>query len=207
MEIKKASIILMLLGKMMYCQSVSIPLEMLSSQEDFYYQHSFYKKISKSKFSFFNLTSLKINYEKEVEKNSYLVRNQLFYEIHKNWNLGLTGELTSSGELIRLGLQYLFKNKILTISLYSNITVSSSTSFVNMLYLEYKPKLTNKLNIYSRLQIQTTNSFSTVRYSNLYRLGVEYKSLKFGIGIPWFNPFNTKKTGTKDVGLFLGIIL
>ncbi|WP_299159301.1 hypothetical protein [uncultured Tenacibaculum sp.] len=208
MRIKITCILLFLLSQTLYCQNVSIPIEVFSSVDNFYYQHSFYKTIGNSKFSFFNLSSIKKSYDEESKNNSYLFRNQLFYKIHKHWNLGLTGELTNKEAKIRLGIQYLLKNKKLIVSIYSNITVSDIASFVNMLYLEYKPKISDKVKFYSRFQIQTTTYFGkNIKYSNLYRIGIEFKSIKMGIGMPWFNPFSTKNTGTKHVGLFIGATL
>ncbi|RKE98132.1 hypothetical protein [Ichthyenterobacterium magnum] len=208
MKIKRVFLVLVLIGQIAYSQDISTPIEGLSTSTNFYYQHSFHKTIGESKFSFFNLSSLKTSYEKASVNNSFLVRNQIFYNIHKNWNLGITGELTNGQKIARFGLQYLLKRKTFITSLYSNIAFSNNSSFVNMLYFEYKPKISNATNFYSRIQIQTTTYFGgDTQYSNLYRFGIEYKQLKLGIGMPWFNPFNAKKRGYKYLGLFIGIIL
>lgn len=205
----KHIMVIILLG--LFCQSVhsqkkSVPIESLFTGYNFYYQHTLYKKIGSSKFSFFNLTSLKTDYRFLNKKNSYLVRNQLFYKIHPNFNIGLTGELSSFENAARLGIQYLFKNKTFTIIVYPNLTVANEFSFVNMIYFEYKPKINKRLNLYTRVQIQTTTFFKgNTKYSNLYRLGIEYKTIRFGIGMPWFDPFNTKKIKSEYIGVFAGM--
>lgn len=202
MKIKKRYLIIGFISHIMFSQAISIPIEVLSTEENFYYQHSFHKAIGNTKFSFFNLTSIKANYKKE--KNSYLVRNQLFYKLHKNWNLGFTGEITNTKRAFRFGLQYALKKENLVLSLYSNITIANATSYVNMLYLEYKLKINQKYKFYSRFQIQTITSFKTnIKYSNLYRLGIAHKSLKFGLGTPWFDPLNIKGFESKYIGLFI----
>ena len=208
MKIKKVCVLIGFLGQMIYSQDISIPIEIFSTQEHLYYQHSFYKTIRESKFSFFNLTSLKTSYAKASENKSYLIRNQLFYKIHKNWKLGLTAEVKNKDEAFRFGIQYLFKNNELILSIYSNIAIANKTSFVHMLFTEYKPKISKNLYFYSRLQMQTsTNLEGNTNYSNLYRIGVEYKYFKLGIGTPWFDPSNSKIEASKHVGMFMGVIL
>lgn len=161
-----------------------------------------------NKIDFTNLTIATADYKNTLPENELIMINSLVYQFHKNINIGG-------------GLQYHFKKGFIP-----NISISFShinqtwmfllTPYFQMLptrnietigIIEFKPKLTENLRLYSRVQGLYNYNFAYNGHERSFldfRLGLKINKFAFGVAsnLDYYGP---KKIFKENYGGFLKI--
>lgn len=163
-----------------------------------------------SKFGFFNVSSFDGDY-KEVNQNSdFLSQSYLTAEVWKDISLlaGLSAIGSSTTPLTvrpTAGLQYLLAGRDFVVLVLPRFDLTQTYNFETFALLEYKPMLSKKWGVYSRVEglynYNTKLGFHEI--SSIYlRLGLSYNNFQFGAGanLDFYGPDNQN---TSNVGVFI----
>jgi hypothetical protein len=158
-----------------------------------------------SKWSYFNVTNLKGDYKNDLTKNEFFTQSLLNYKLVKGLYLAAGLALNQKTGFRKMaGLQYVFANKKWLFITVPTIDLKDDHNIENFSLLEFKPKLNDKINLYTRFQgLYILNSIENTHqrsYVNL-RLGVSIKNYQIGLGADknWYGPH---KINTDNLGLF-----
>ena len=181
------SILILSQGLRSQTLSPPIPVEIFLGHQSIYSQTVIKKRLKQgSKLSFFGLATFTADYNTEtIENNSLTIINQLSYQFGKGFGVMIGTDINSNaGFSPIIGPQYNYSSSeflavtVLSIFLNSDIDVR-----ILGLY-EYKPKITDVLTLYTRLQfLYNQNSVQgTHNRSYLYlRAGIKKNSLIIGL--------------------------
>lgn len=163
------------------------------------YQMIVNKKLqSIPKLGFFGVTNFQSEWG-EPKMNDYMVQGNLTYTIIRGveleggfiWN-PIDGIRPSTGIILSYG------NPEFLAVLNPRIDLTKNANFDALALLEYKPKITEKLNLYTRAQALYTHNvgydFHTRSYVML-RAGLSYKDITFGAAsnFDWYGPTKMNK--------------
>lgn len=166
------------------------------------------KRTISNKIDFTNLTIATADYKNTLPENELIMINSLVYQFHKNINIGG-------------GLQYHFKKGFIP-------NVSISFNYINQTWMflltpyfqflptrnietigiiEFKPKLTENLRLYSRVQGLYNYNFAYNGHERSFldfRLGLKINKFAFGVAsnLDYYGP---KKIFKENYGGFLKI--
>lgn len=184
-----------------------VPIETFATDDKLSFLMIVNKPIADSKkFSFFNVTSFKANYENVQQENEFLTQGLIQYELVKGLNLaaGATQHYRF-GFRPTAGLNYTFANRKFLFVLLPRFDLTEDYNFETFSLFEYKPQLTEKLGLYTRVQglynWNTEQDFHDRSYI-YFRVGLSYKSFQFGVGAD-FDTYGPMKISTEGYGLFL----
>ncbi|BFP43421.1 hypothetical protein FGF1_42660 [Flavobacteriaceae bacterium GF1] len=170
------------------------------------YQYTFFKNSELTKLSFFNLTSISTDYNFERISESYLIDNFLFYEIKKGVSLATEIAWNQKGLILAFGAQYSYTKNNFRFDVFPSYRISDKRSLYTRMLLEYQSPIGKWIDLYFRGQLNGSIDFSgNTSLSNLYRLGLQYKNLRFGIGTPWFRALSTRSFKIELIGFFVGV--
>ncbi|WP_131819058.1 hypothetical protein [Flagellimonas flava] len=170
------------------------------------YQYTFFKVIETSNLSFFNLTSIRTDYNFGRISESYLIDNFLFYEIKRGVSLATEIAWNQQGLIVAFGARYSYNKNNFRFDIFPSYKISDRKYLFTRMLLEYQTPLVGQVALYFRGQINYSTDFSSIgNLSNLYRLGLQYKNIRFGIGTPWFKALSTASLKKELVGIFVGV--
>jgi len=160
------------------------------------------------KFSVFNMLIYSQFYE---DKNSVFAgTTTLNYEFIKNLSVS-GGVATNSIDGIHpiLGLNYAYVNKNMLLVIAPSIDFIDDKSLEALVLYEYKPRISKKLNLYSRIQFMYNHNIKQEVHNRSYlnlRLGVSLNSISIGLSSNFdaFGPFKIKK---ENYGLFAKFLI
>lgn len=175
-------------------QSVSapVPIEVFASDKAFTFQLIVSKQFSpQSGFGFFNVTNFIGDYKKANQSSQFYSQSVITAEIWKGVSItaGLSAVGSSNPNLVTVrptaGLQYLFANRDIVLVIVPRFDLTQTYNFETFAVFEFKPMLSKKWGIYSRLQglynYNTKLAFHEV--SSIYlRLGLSNENIQFGLG-------------------------
>lgn len=164
---------------------------------------------SAPRFGFFSVTDLRPEWGK-IQMEDYLVQGKLTYTILRgidlaagfSWN-PVDGIRPSAAALFTYGNPQWF-------ALFNpRIDLSKNPNLDNLILVEYKPELSSKLSLYSRVQALYVHTFGLDLHARSYvllRAGVTWKDLSFGpaVNFDWFGPDKVFKS---NIGGFIAINL
>ncbi|WP_394990610.1 hypothetical protein [Emticicia sp.] len=134
----------------------------------------------------------------------------LNYELFKGFSLTAGFALNQKTGFRKVaGFQYVFANKKWLFIAVPTVDLSDNHNLETFNLLEFKPKLTEKVEFYTRFQslyiLNPEDNSHQRSYVNL-RFGLAIKNYQFGIGADsnWYGPH---KVNTDNVGLFARIQL
>lgn len=170
------------------------------------YQYTFFKAIEATNLSFINLTSIRTDYNFGRISESYLSDNFLFYEIRRGVSLATEIAWNQQGKSVAFGARYSNNKNNFRFDIFPSFRISDRKYLFTRVLLEYQRPLAGQVAIYFRGQINYSTAFSSNgNLSNLYRLGLQYKNIRFGIGTPWFKALSTASLKKELVGIFVGL--
>ncbi len=159
-----------------------------------------------SRFSFFNVTNFNGSYQNELRKNEFLTQALINYRVVGG--LSLAGGATlnyMTGFRPTAGLQYTAANREWLLVLLPRVDLRDDNNLEGFALLEYKPRLSETLGLYSRVQglynHNTRQEFHDRSY--LYaRVGLTYRQYAFGVGanVDQYGPF---RVATSSYGAFI----
>jgi hypothetical protein len=155
-----------------------------------------------SRLGFFHVNTVQFGY-RDKQKNDFILQDLAYVETFKN--LRVTGGVVYSagGFNATAGLQYIFSSKKLLVLLSPRVNIESDPSYDMMTILQYKPDLSDKLKLYTRLQL--LNLFSKEGNMKSYqwiRLGLEYKGVQFGLAVN-IDELGPKPSAQSSFGVFI----
>lgn len=163
-----------------------------------------------SRFSYFGVMTISTPYHDENGYNELVFSNAITYRLKTK--LFVTSGLQYhflKGIVPYFGLQYLFANPKWLFVLSPSIALLPNTAFQSVSILEYKPKLSKKLRLYTRFQgIYNFNLENGLHERSLVylRTGLTIKrtSLGFGFNLDFYSPSISKQ---QNLGIFLHHLL
>jgi hypothetical protein len=159
-----------------------------------------------SRFSFFSYTRFRTHYQTSA-KNEFLSYSTANYEIGKGFGVAAGGFITNFGFSPVVAANYFFQNDTWLVNVFPSVEVKQNANAELFLFLQFRPKLTNKLRLFSQLIVNFNANFQYHNFSeeNL-RIGLDYKTFQFGLGSDFGQIRNTETNATLhtlNYGLFL----
>jgi hypothetical protein len=159
-----------------------------------------------SKFSFLSVTSFESTYNNDINNLDFINISQVGYEIYKGF--GITAGLSVnrvSGLTPIVGLNYVFANREILLVITPTYHLSKSKNIEVLALIEYKPKLTDTLKLYSRFQTLYNHNSDENHHERSYiqlRLGLGVGNYQFGLAtnLDYYGPTKVSKD---NYGLFL----
>jgi hypothetical protein len=172
-----------------------IPIELVLGNKRIGLQSIINKNLPESKrFSFFSVTNLESDYSQNAEGLDFINNSQISFEIYKGFGVSSGTNINKvTGLSPTLGLQYVFANPKWLFVLTPNLIFSSGNTASFLSIIEYKPKLTDQLKLYSRVQGLYNHNIKSSSHERSYlqlRIGLEYKKYQFGLAsnLDYFGP-------------------
>lgn len=194
-------------------QTVSNPpifMEAFAGDRALAYQMIVNKKLqSIPKLGFFGVTNLQPEWG-EPNMNDYMLQGNLTYSIIRGIDLS-GGFIWNPIDGIRpsAGIIFSYGNPNLLVVVNPRVDLSKNANFDALALVEYKPALSEKLNLYTRVQGLYTHTLGHDFHSRSYimlRAGVSNKDITFGAAanFDWYGPMKMNKN---NVGAFVAVNL
>jgi hypothetical protein len=182
-----------------------LPIEILAGNNAVNTQYIVNKKFSEtSRFGVFSVINFNMPYDKQnIIYKYHIVQSNIFYSLSKHISVFAGGFTNPKDYGASLGLQarFPFKNGMFFISNRNSVLTNYSSEFLVM--TEFRPKLTEKFNLYSRVQAMTETDFiEAKRNFQMLRLGLGFKQYLFGLGAT-FDQFGNKPIKEENYGIFV----
>ncbi len=184
-----------------------LPVELMAGDQQLILQTVVNKKFApESRFAFFNLTTFGADYHNNPTKNNYLTSAALKFELLSHFsvfgglNLNSTVGFRPTG-----GLDYVFTKPTWLIVAEQSLDLTETHNLQSLALVEYKPRLSARLALYSRVQglynYNTQDAAHDLSYLYL-RLGLSYQTGSFGLAanLSRFGPFKVLK---ENYGVFI----
>jgi hypothetical protein len=192
-------------------KSPAVPVELFLGNNNVNVQLVVSKHFNeKSKWGYFNVTNFAGDYKNDLKKNEFFTQSLLNYELFKGFSLTAGFNLNQKTGFRKVaGLQYVLANKKWLFISVPTVDLSDNHNLETFNLLEFKPKLTDKVGLYTRCQglyiLYPKENSHQRSYINL-RAGLSIKNYQFGIGADsnWYGP---QKANTDNVGIFARIQL
>jgi hypothetical protein len=192
-------------------EEAPIPIELIAGNKGFAFELIASRQFSPgSKFGFFNVTNFSGDYKEVNQTSDFLSQSFLTAEMWKGISLlaGLSAIGASTTPLTvrpTAGLQYLLTGRDFVVLVLPRFDLTQTYNFETFGLLEYKPMLSKKWGIYSRVEglynYNTKLGFHEI--SSIYlRLGGSYNNFQFGAGanLDFYGPDNQN---VSNIGLFI----
>ena len=161
-----------------------------------------------SKFSFLSVTSFESTYKNDINNLDFINNSQVSYEIYKGFGVATGLSVNRVAGLTPIvGLEYVFANKEILLVLTPTYHLSKTQNIEGLALIEYKPKLTEKLNLYSRFQTLYNHNSETNQHERSYmqfRIGVGLGNYQFGLSTN-FDYYEPTKVFKDNYGIFLRV--
>lgn len=159
-----------------------------------------------SKFSFLSVTSFESTYKNDINSLDFINNSQVSYEIYKGFGIA-TGLSVNrvSGLTPIVGLEYVFANKEILLVITPTYHLSKNKNIEGLALIEYKPKLTEKINLYTRFQTLYNHNSENNQHERSYmqfRLGVGISNYQFGLATN-LDYYGAAKILKENYGVFL----
>lgn len=188
-----------------------IPIELVVGNNRLGLQSIINKHLPESKkLSFFSVTNFESEYSKEAKGLDFFNNSQISYEIYKGFGVSTGANINKvTGLSPTLGLQYVYANPIWLLVITPTLVFTTDKTMSLLTILEYKPNLTNKLKLYSRVQGLYNQNIKFSEHERSYlqlRLGLDYKGYQFGLGGN-LDYFGKNRAFKGNYGLFIRVNL
>jgi hypothetical protein len=184
-----------------------IPIELVLGNSRLSLQSIINKNLPESKrFSFFSVTNFESDYSQNADGLDFINNSQISFEIYKGFGISSGLNINKvTGLSPTLGLQYVFANPKWLFVVTPNLIFSTGNTASLLSILEYKPKLTDQLKVYSRVQGLYNHNIKSSAHERSYlqlRIGLEYKKYQFGLAsnLDYFGPNRSFK---ENHGVFI----
>jgi len=192
-------------------QNPPVSMEAFGGNRAFAYQLILNKKMqSVPKLGFFSVTNFQTTSWKSSKMNDYMIQGNLSYNFAKRLDV-TAGFLWNPVDGIRpsAGLLYSYgtRDLLALANLRTDLTKRANTDILTL--VEYKPKVTDKLNLYTRFQGLYTYNFANDFHTRSYimlRAGLTYKDLSFGVANN-FDFYGPNRVYENNLGAFVMINL
>ena len=184
-----------------------IPIETMFGNEKINYLSIVNFRLGEnSRFGYFGVMTLSIPYQNNDGFNELVFSNAITYRL--NNKLFVTSGLQYhflKGIVPYSGIQFLSANPKWLFVISPSIAFLPNTSFQSVGIIEYKPKLSKKLRLYTRLQgIYNINLENNLHERSLVylRTGLTLKKTSFGFGFN-LDFYGSNKKENQNLGIFI----
>lgn len=167
--------------------TIPIPFEAFVSDQGLLMQVVTTKKLTPtSRFGVFVLSEFYGDFNRERKNDEFITQTYLTYEIIRGLSATAGGAINHvSGFSPSVGVQVAMPFKDFFLLLSPRYETANNRNAEILGFLEYKPAISGKWGIYSRVQAlyahNTAENLHEISYIRL-RLGASYKTFKFGLG-------------------------
>lgn len=192
-----------------------IPVEVFGGDKKASFDLMFFKFFKNkegqnSKLLFFSRERAVIDYKQTSNNNlpQFGFTEAISYNHHalKGFAPVLVAQVLNRGTFAKAGIQYAHISKTFTLFGWSVVSVDSKTDIDLFLLLRYTPKLSEKWQLFS--QIELINALPTAKNSNFsftqrLRLGLKKQDWQFGLGSDFSAIGRDNYTNSQNTGLFI----
>ena len=192
-----------------------IPIEVFGGHEKSTFDVMFFKYFknkenANSKFLFFNRNRVSVDYKMTSTTNLpvYGFTEAISYNNAKLKGLApvIVGQFSNKSISPKAGIQYVHIKSNFLLFTWVVCEIKEKPNMDFFLLTRYEPKLTEKLNLYTQLEL--VNSFpteSTLNYTFIQRarLGLKVRTWQFGAGADFTEIGNTAFINSNNIGGFL----
>ena len=197
-----ALFILLLITLTGYTQT--IPVELVYSDKDYKYQHFFFKELkAASRFGFFHTSSMYIFHDEE-RATEMMSQSYVTYTINPSLT-ALAGTFYASipGFTPSGSVQYKYASNNLFVLVVPRVDLRNNPSYELMSLAEYRPLISKRLHLYSRLQM--LSNFKRTAHNRSYqhvRIGVGSKKTQGGFALN-YDQYGSEVHKVLSMGIFL----
>ena len=157
------------------------------------------------KFNFFNVTVGAADYQNTPSETEMVINNAITYGLGKGFSAasGLQWHY-KLGFVPTVGFQFLKASPDYLIVIFPTYNFKPGSAFETVAITEFKPKLSNKLRLYTRLQglfVQDIKNDVHARSGTSLRVGLTFDKFTLGLGSN-FDAYGPKKFEKSNHGLF-----
>lgn len=161
------------------------------------------------KLGFFSVSSIVGEWDKK-EVDDMMLQAHLTYEIYKGFTVNAGFHHTPmTGMRPTAGIMYSYANPTWTIVAFPRVDLASTPNLEMFALVEYKPKISEKLNFYSRAQgmyVHNPDLDMHQKSGLALRAGISYREFTVGAAFnsDWYGPL---KTNINHIGGFVAVAL
>ncbi len=192
-----------------------LPVEVFAGDKKISFDLLFFKYFknqqeSNTKLLFFNRNRLNIDYKQTTSANlpvfGFTEAISYNHPKLKGFAPVLVVQTSNSGVFPKAGIQYFHRKNNFTFFSWL-VTETLQQPYIDFFILtRFEPKLTNKLNLFTQLELVNALPTNTVLNYNLFqriRVGLKMKQWQFGIGADFNEYGNLNYISTNNIGTFL----
>ncbi len=184
-----------------------IPIEVMFGNEEIYFLGILNLPFEKgTKLGYFGVASALVPYENGRSNNEIVISNALTYSLSQKWyaTAGLQFHY-SKGAVPFTGFQFFSANPTWLFLFSPNMQLAPSINFETVGIVEYKPKLSEGLRLYSRFQgiyNQNLDDGAHERSLLYLRAGISLKRTSFGVGLN-IDSYGPERQSEQNYGVFI----
>lgn len=155
-----------------------------------------------SRFGLFHMNTVQFDFKNKLY-NSFIVQDQIYFEIIKNLRIGGGVVYSKGGFNTTAGLQYVYGGKKLFFLCAPRINIKNNSSCDLMTIIQYKPEINDRLKLYTRFELlHLFDSGGNIKSYEWIRLGLEVKGIQFGLAAD-FDEYGPRPSTVSNFGVFI----
>ena len=183
-----------------------IPLELMFGNNRYGAQLIVNRNLPESeRLSFFSVSYVEVGYNNDLSTLEFINSSQLAFDVYKGF--GVTSGLNANrwGMSPTIGLRYIYASQKLVCVFIPDFIFTNDKNVAMFGLVEYRPKLTEKVRLYSRLQGLYNHNMALGVHERSFlqlRLGVSIGRYDMGLGSN-FDYYGPSKVFVDNYGIFL----
>lgn len=183
-----------------------IPVELMQGHQKFYSLLIVNRPLAaESAWGFLNVTTFSGTNPNKDSRNEFFSSSLLSYPIYRKFRIAFGVNLNEVGLNYFSGFQYATSTRYWLIVLVPGIYYPGQSSFETLALIEYRPPLSKRVKLYTRLHTLYNTSLAEGQHNRSYgylRLGLSVKTLSFGVGlnVDWYGQLRSRE---ENFGLFI----
>jgi hypothetical protein len=187
---------------------VPTPVEIMAGNNRLFFQMVVKKKFTPdSKFGFLSVSSFSTSYDNAMNDLDLAIPVLINYNIYKNFSLVGGSTINNKvGFSPLVGAQHSFSNKEWVVVTIASLFLNSSKNMEFFGIYEYKPQISPKTNLYTRLQFLYIHNIQENYHARSFlqlRTGLKINALNFGLGAN-LDQYGPEKLFKPNYGIFVG---
>ncbi len=185
--------------------SQGIPVEVLAGNEAINTQLILNKKFSEnSKAGFFGIVNFNMPHDKNDPIYRYhIILANVYYGLTKNIRVFGGGFHNKIDYGPSAGIQGIFPSKNSFLMIHNRHSLVKNYASEFMIIYEYRPKISDKLNLYTRAQLMGETDFKEFKRGfQMFRLGIGNEKIQYGLGVT-LDQFGNLPIKYENYGVFI----
>lgn len=191
-----------------FVPKVPTPVEFMVGNNRLFFQVVVKKKFTpKSKFGFLSVSTFSSSYTNQMDDLDLVMPVLVNYKVYKGFGLVAGTTVNNAvGFSPLIGGQHSFANKEWVAVTIASFFLNSSRNTEFFGIYEYKPKISPKMNLYTRLQFMYVYGLQQNHHARSFlqfRTGLKINDISFGVGAN-LDQYGPEKTFKPNYGIFVG---